>query len=137
MQSTLEYQRMWALYYTMSDPRDAVQTTFFQESMRQLNEVGIARRQRLLAARAELHPIMWSLLIFGGVVMIIFTYIIGAENVWIQSIVTGLLAVMLAFSILIVAAMEHPFAGDVSVTPDAFTSALASFQAQKILAPQH
>jgi len=133
-----QWNMLWRSYYAVSDvPLTQMQTIYLQESLRQLNEIGVARRERLLSARSALHPIMWTLLLFGGVGMIIYSYLIAAESVWVQVAITAFLAAMVVFSILIVGAMEHPYAGDVSVEPDAFIGALKSLQIDQALNAPH
>jgi hypothetical protein len=74
---------------------------------------------------------MWGLLVAGGIGMIVFTYLIGTEHAWVQTIVTAFLAGILAWAVLIVFALADPYSGDVSVRPDAFVAVLQSFDAHR------
>jgi hypothetical protein len=127
-----EYEALWRSYYAVQlAPGDASQAAFLRESLVQLNELGRERRMRVHAGAADIPPMMWGLLIAGGIGMIGFTYLIGTEHAWLQMIVTSFLAGTLAWAVLIVFGLADPYSGDVSVRPDAFQSVLQSFDAHR------
>jgi hypothetical protein len=127
-----KYESLWRSYYAVHvNPADPVQAAFFHESVVQLNELGRERRMRVHAGAADIPPMMWGLLVAGGIGMIIFTYLIGTEHAWVQTIVTAFLAGTLAWAVLIVFALADPYSGDVSVRPDAFVGVLQSFDAHR------
>lgn len=130
-----KYENLWRAYYAIRlSPSDAAQVAFLRESLVQLNELGRERRMRVHAGAADIPPMMWGLLIVGGVGMIGFTYLIGTEHAWLQMIVTAFVAGMLAWAVLIVFGLADPYSGDVSVRPDAFESVLQSFDAERAAA---
>jgi hypothetical protein len=130
------YERLWRTYYNVHPlATDATQVAFYQQSLRELNTMGIDRRQRLLSGSANLPAVMWFLLISGGAVMVAFALLIGTPHAWLQYIITALLAGFLAYAIAIVGALEQPYSGDVCVKPDAFVSVIKSFEARR--AAQH
>jgi hypothetical protein len=127
-----KYESLWRAYYAVRlVPNDTAQAAFFRESLVQLNELGRERRIRVHAGAADIPPMMWGLLITGGIGMIGFTYLIGTENAWVQIIVTAFLAGILAWAVLIVVALADPYSGDVSVSPDSFRGVLQSFDAER------
>jgi hypothetical protein len=131
-----KYESLWRSYYTVRlVPADAAQAAFFRESLVQLNELGRERRMRVHAGAADIPPMMWGLLIAGGIGMIGFTYLIGTEHAWVQMIVTVFLAGTLAWAVLIVVGLADPYSGDVSVKSDAFKAVLQSFDARRAEAP--
>jgi len=130
------YEEVWRTYYNLHpNPSDPTQMAFYQQSLAHLNALGIQRRHRILSGSANLPAIMWFLLISGGVVMVAFSLMVGTPDAWLQYTITTLLAGLLAFAIVIVAALEEPFSGDVCVHPSAFNSVVQSFEARRI-APQ-
>ncbi|HXH40458.1 MAG TPA: DUF4239 domain-containing protein [Thermoanaerobaculia bacterium] len=131
-----KYESLWRTYYAVRlAPADAAQAAFFRESLLQLNELGRERRMRVHAGAADIPPMMWGLLIAGGIGMVGFTYLIGTEHAWVQIIVTAFLAGILAWAVLIVFALADPYSGDVSVSADAFVGVLQSFDARRAEAP--
>lgn len=130
-----KYESLWRSYYAVRlAPSDAAQAAFFRESLVQLNELGRERRMRVHSGAADIPPMMWGLLIVGGIGMISFTYLIGTSSAWVQMVVTAFLAGMLAWAVLIVFALADPYSGDVSVKPDAFENVLQSFDAERAAA---
>jgi len=127
-QTNVIYEDLWRTFYALKPAAgDTVQTAFYQESLRQLNELGMSRRMRLLSGSADLPFPMWLLLISGGIGMIGFALSIGTPSRGLQTWLTIFLAGFLCYSILMVGALEEPFSGDIHVKPDAFTSVIRSF----------
>ena len=134
------YEELWRqLYAARVDVQSAGDIAFFNEAVVQMNSLGMSRRLRLLSATAALPTIMWLLLIGGGILTISLTYLIGTQHGWVQAAVTAAVTGLIVFSLLIVAALQHPFAGDVSVKPDALIgvrdSLLERLQQQKAVEP--
>jgi disulfide bond formation protein DsbB len=128
-QTNVIYEDLWRTFYALKPASgDVVHTAFYQESLRQLNELGMSRRMRLLSGSADLPFPMWLLLIAGGVGMIGFALAIGTPSRGLQLGLTIFLAGFLAYSILMVGALEEPFGGDIHVRPDAFLSVIRSFE---------
>lgn len=113
------------------DPGSATQAAMFAEAVRQVNETGLARRQRLLAGNANVPTVMWRMLVAGAIGMILFTYLIAAKHSLVQLLTTVFLAALLTYSVLIVAALIHPYDGDVRVTPEAFRAVLHTMETAK------
>jgi uncharacterized membrane protein len=100
--------------------------------LEQLHGLGDARRERLLAASEGLSTILWVVLIGGGVITIAFTYLFGLENTVVHILMVAALAMILSMSLFTVAALDHPFKGDVRIHPAAFEQVLERFQESKL-----
>ncbi len=126
------YEALWRQLYAVrplvTAPGDQA---FFNEAVVQMNALGMSRRLRLLSASAELPAIMWDLLVVGGLVTVVFTYAIGTRSVLVQGLMTAAVAGLVVFSLLIVAALQHPFQGDVAVTPEAMQGVRDSFEQRR------
>jgi hypothetical protein len=119
------YDELWhRVSHVRLDAGNPAEAAMYAEVVHQLNETGLNRRQRLLSGSANVPPVMWVMLIAGGIGMIAFTYLIAAKHVAVQLVTTAFLAGVLTYSVLIVAALIHPYDGDVHVSPDAFRSVL-------------
>jgi len=104
----------------------------YNEVLEQLHGVGDARRERLLAASEGLPIILWVVLKGGGVITIAFTYLFGLESTAVHTLMVAALAVVLSLSLFTIAALDHPFRGDVSIHPDAFEQVLERFRESKL-----
>jgi hypothetical protein len=119
------------------DPPTAAQQVPYSQArynqvLEQLHGVGDARRERLLAANGGLPTILWVVLIGGGVITIAFTYLFGLENTVAHTLMVASLALIIALSLFTVAALNHPFQGDVRIHPDAFEQVLERFHESKL-----
>jgi hypothetical protein len=88
--------------------------------LEELSNLSDNRRTRLVTATHGVAPIMWVILLVGGVFTMIFTYFFGLENLIAQSIMTALIAITLSLNIFLIYLFGYPFSGDVNVTPEAF-----------------
>jgi hypothetical protein len=104
----------------------------YNQVLEQLHGLGDARRERLLAASEGLAPILWVVLIGGGVITIAFTYLFGLENTVVHTLMVAALAMILSLSLFTVAALDYPFRGDVRIHPDAFEQVLERFHESKL-----
>ena len=127
-QTNVLYEDLWRTFYALRPADgDAVSGAFYQEALRQLNELGEQRRMRLLSGSADLPMPMWLLLITGGIGMVGFALVIGTPYRWLQLALTVFLAGFLTYSILMVGALEEPFIGDIHVEPNAFIGVIQTF----------
>src|SRR5215210_7065922 len=114
------------------DPPTGAQLVRYNQVLEQLHGLGDARRERLLAASEGLAPILWVVLIGGGVITIAFTYLFGLENTLVHTLMVAALAMILSLSLFTVAALDYPFKGDVRIHPAAFEQVLERFQESKL-----
>ncbi|MFJ9822559.1 DUF4239 domain-containing protein [Streptomyces sp. NPDC101151] len=114
--------KLEALYGVLQDynPRNASEQAFYGESVERLNDVTTQRRTRILAATQEL-PILLQVLTYGGaLVVMMVTLLYGVENLKVQLLFVGSIALLVGLSLTLVLVLEHPFAGEVSVSPHPF-----------------
>jgi ABC-type multidrug transport system fused ATPase/permease subunit len=111
--------KIWSLYSNYQ-PRDMKEMAFFQESIKKLNEFGELRLMRLMDARKGVHPILWFVLITGGIVTIAFTFFFGAESLNTQMAMSVLLAMIISLILFTVLMLDYPFTGDVKISPETF-----------------
>jgi hypothetical protein len=120
----------------LAPPTDAQQVPYSQarynQILEQLHDLGDARRERLLAASEGVPTLLWVVLIGGGVITIAFTYLFGLENTVVHTLMVASLALIIALSLFTVAALNHPFKGDVRIAPDAFEQVLERFHESKL-----
>jgi len=112
-------KKIWALYSRYSI-RNLTEDSFFKESVRKMNELSELRRNRIMDSRSGIQPILWFVLLIGGVITIVFTYLFGTENYGAQVVMVVLLALLIAFILFTILSFDFPFTGDVSVTPEPF-----------------
>jgi hypothetical protein len=91
-----------------------------------------SRRMRLVAASESMPPILWIVMIFGGVVTVGFTYLFGLQNTWAHRLMVASLASVIALVLFTIGILEHPFSGGTHVSPGAFELILDRFETSKL-----
>lgn len=112
-------KNIWQLYASY-EPKTEAQKIFYQESVEKLNKFCELRRLRILDAKTGIEPLLWFVLISGGIITIVFTFFFGTENVKPQMIMTALLAAIIALILFTILEFDYPFTGVVSVNPEGF-----------------
>jgi Protein of unknown function (DUF4239) len=104
----------------------------YDEMLEQLHDLGNARRERLLAANQGLPPILWIVLILGGIITVGFTYLFGLDNTRVHLLMVASLALIISLSLFTVAALDYPFNGDIRIHPAAYEQDLERFHESKL-----
>jgi polar amino acid transport system substrate-binding protein len=83
---------------------------FLQQTLQRQEE----RRGRLQGAEGSLPPLVWPVLLLGGLTVLayIISYADRAERVYIQAMQVGLVTVLLGASLLLINALDHPFSNN-------------------------
>jgi Protein of unknown function (DUF4239) len=121
-------QALDAVYSMLSVVNDQAHRSIVSEVFRQLDHMTESRRARLNAAEGAVPNVIWLVLLGGAAVTIVFTFFFGTESLRAQTVMTALLAVLIFSELLIVVAIDRPFAGSVKVRPTALAHVLADFE---------
>ncbi len=97
------------------NPSDRRETVLLTEMLRQLDVVAQARRARYVMASGNVPEVIWLGLFGGAVITIGFTFFFGSENLRAQSTMTGTLSILIFSALLIIIAIDYPFAGNIKV----------------------
>ena len=108
-------------------PRDTRGAAVLAEALHQLDMVTQARRMRLVLAPGATPRVLWLVLSSGAILTIGFTLFSGTENVRAQVAMTGALSFLIFSGLLMITAIDHPFAGAVRVQPEALSIVLEDF----------
>ncbi|MDD5585080.1 MAG: DUF4239 domain-containing protein [Candidatus Omnitrophica bacterium] len=107
--------------YSSYVPHAITDQIFFETSVNRFNELCELRRERLLDSRNGIHPVLWFVLVVGGIATIMFTFFFGSENLGAQLIMTMLLSAIIALILFTILVFDFPFSGSVNITPQAFS----------------
>jgi Protein of unknown function (DUF4239) len=111
-------------------PSTASGTAVFTEVLHQLDVLTQARRARIVMSAGIVPGIVWLVLFGGAFIVIGFTFFFGTANLRAQTLMTGALTVLIFSGLLVIIAIDHPFAGSVRVEPEALATVLADFGGQ-------
>jgi len=113
-------------------PRTQADEQLYAEGLDQVQRLADARRMRLVAAEEGIPVVLWSVLIFGGVAAIGFTYLFGLENTWAHRLMVVTLAAVIGLVLFTIGALEHPFSGGARIGTEAFDLVLERFETSKL-----
>jgi hypothetical protein len=85
-------------------------------------------RTRVVSSTKGVAPVMWFVLITGGIFTVIFTYFFGVPDMRVQSLMTILVAVTLSLNVYLVYVFGNPMATDLGITPGPFQLDLLIFK---------
>jgi hypothetical protein len=113
--------RIWRSYVVDITPQTARENALYTESLRRLNDLSDSRRLRINASRDVVPPMLWILLIGGGVTTIGFTYFFGVKSSRAHVLMIVALTTEIAFILLLLVVLDNPFKGDLSAQPEPIT----------------
>jgi len=96
------------------------ETVIEAELLKTLNMLYSARSSRLSAVQGHIPEVIWWIIFFGGAITTGYTYLFGFHNFRMHVITTAAVSTSLALVVVLIIALDWPFRGTVSVTPDAF-----------------
>jgi hypothetical protein len=99
------------------NPTGAGQQAAQREIMTALGSALDARRQRIIVSQAEVNPVKWWCLYLQAACELIAIALVHCDNRLTSSIALGLFATGVAASVLLIAAHDRPFTGQISVGP--------------------
>jgi Protein of unknown function (DUF4239) len=119
-------QQLWAA--AMQSP---VHTELEQASLNhmltELSNMTQHRRIRQLQSRFQLPPILWTVLIAGGVIMVASSCLFGTQNFKLHFVHVLTLSLFVSLVLVAISDIDQPFQGVVRVGPDSFNLALDTF----------
>jgi hypothetical protein len=114
------------------EPRSTAEDQLYAEGLDQIEELNDARRMRLVAAEEGVPRVLWSVLVFGGVAAVSFTYLFGLESTWAHRLMVVTLAAVIGLVLFTVGALAHPFEGGARIGTGAFELILERFDTSKL-----
>lgn len=119
------YAELWRSYIRL-EPRGQREALWYGTSVQQLDELGDARRLRLLSSRTRVPGVMWGVLLVGGAIMIAFGFLFGTKTVAAQALMVAVVSITVALVLLLIWVLQHPFSGVARLDPVAFEQVRAS-----------
>ena len=114
--------RITAVQHTLVgfEPRTEGQRAVHQEALRQFNVLVEHRRRRAESVTAAIPGVLWAVVLYGAAIVVALSYTFPLraylEHAWLTGVVTATMALL----IFVIAALDHPYRGAVSVSPAAY-----------------
>ena len=93
------------------DPRAKVEEQLYAEGLNQVENLANARRTSLIASEEGVPGVLWSVLVFGGIAAVGFTYLFGLESTWAYRLMGVTSAAVIGLVLFTIGALSHPFSG--------------------------
>ncbi len=98
-------------------PTTMGQSVIYQESYRQFNDLVESRRSRLDSTTTSIPRSLWWLVLVGAVVCIVTTLFFHTRSFSMHLWMTGLMSGLLGLMIFLMATLDNPFRGKISISP--------------------
>lgn len=115
-----EFQGLLFLHEPNSESMKIVQAEAFDK----FNELVELRRQRTEAVNLGVPAIVWQVILLGGALAIAVSYCFQMQQFQLQLLLTTALATMIGLLVFLIAALDRPYRGAVSVQPTAYEMVL-------------
>jgi Protein of unknown function (DUF4239) len=106
------------------EPTNESQKIFHTAVIKSLNDVVENRGFRIQSVQTGLPGVLWAVVLIGAVINIGLSYLFWVENIRLHAFLIAALSSMLGILIFLTAAMDNPYRGEFSVSPDAFQYSL-------------
>lgn len=113
------YDELWQVHAGL-EPRTRREALWYGTSLARLDDLGDARRLRLLSSRTRVPDILWAVLLVGGAITIVFGFFFGTKTIWSQALLVASVAVTVALVLLLIWTLQRPFSGVARLDPGAF-----------------
>jgi hypothetical protein len=114
------------------EPRTKADEQLYAEGLNEVQSLADARRMRLVASEEGVPGVLWTVLIFGGVAAVGFTYLFGLESTLAHRLMVVTLAAVIGLVLFTIGVLEHPFSGGARIGTGAFDLILERFETSKL-----
>jgi Protein of unknown function (DUF4239) len=116
------------ILFTQMDATSIPNRELYAESLRCLNNLAQYRRLRIFAGNDTIPPVIWLVLLVGGLLAVSYTFFFGMKNIKAQYLLTATLTVMISSILFLIYVLDHPFTGASKVSLEPLRQAMATVQ---------
>ncbi len=113
---------------TRYEPTTEKEKALHQQLIGEICSMTQNHRTRVIVSTHGVAPVMWLVLIVGGIFTVIFTYFFGVADVRVQGLMTLLVAITLSLNVYLVYVFGNPMASEFGVKPGPFQLDLTIFK---------
>jgi hypothetical protein len=116
------------------EPKTKGQEILHAETLRVFNSLSALRRRRVFSVASGIPTVMWYVVIVGAVLNILIVCILDMK-VMTRVFLGSSLAIFIGLVIYLIAAMDHPYRGEIRLGPDAFQEVYQNLMKGKLGVP--
>ena len=83
-----------------------------------MNNLAEYRRLRIFAGNDTVPPVVWLVLLVGGLFTVSYTFFFGMKNIKAQYLITTTLTVTITSILFLIYVLDHPFTGTSRVSTE-------------------
>jgi hypothetical protein len=121
------HSKLATLFYQM-DEKSVPNKELYAESLHCLNNLAQYRRLRIFAGNNTVPPVIWLVLLVGGLMTVLYTYFFGMQNIKAQYLITASLTVTITLILFLIYVLDHPFTGTSKVSTEPLRQVLDVMQ---------
>jgi Protein of unknown function (DUF4239) len=119
---------VWNIYRSVQ-PTTSLEESRLASATDHLYAVELQRHLRHLSSEATLPVIFWPLLLLGGIILIVFSYLFHQSSLRSHAVMIGVSTAMLIGVLILIYSLNEPFTGPVTVSQQPLLHALQQFHA--------
>jgi len=100
----------------------------YGEALKCLNNLAQYRRMRIFAGNDTVPPVIWLVLLVGGLFAVCYTFFFGMKNIRAQYLITTTLTVTITSILFLIYVLDHPFTGTSRVSFAPLEEGIAAMQ---------
>jgi Protein of unknown function (DUF4239) len=113
------------------EPKSERERIIHAAAMEEFGRMIELRRLRLHDKDAGLPEAMWAVVLIGGILTVFLTYFLALERFSVHLTMTIVSSILVSLLIFMIAAVDHPFRGGVSIGPDSFQLVYDQLESQR------
>jgi Na+/proline symporter len=117
-----------AMLFHQVDVQTIPNRELYAETLHCLNNLAEYRRLRIFAGNDTVPPVIWGVMLIGGLFTISYTFFLGMKNVKAQYIISSTLTITISLILLLIYVLDHPFTGPSKVSTEPLREVLDIMQ---------
>jgi Protein of unknown function (DUF4239) len=118
-ESTAPLRHLWSVLNNFEPTTNRDQQSY-QQAIAEMVQLGDSRRFRITNSSGGVPPVLWIVLVAGGILTVMFTYFFGVASQKAHIIMISMLVLCLSLNVLLVVLYSNPYRGDLRVQPQGF-----------------
>lgn len=102
------YQKLWK-EVTAYNPQEQNEQQCYAAMLGNMEDLSAARKYRTVASKNGLSPVLWSVLVAGGVGIVLFTYFFFVENMLAQTLMTAFVTIFISMNVYLIHVCQNPY----------------------------
>jgi Na+/proline symporter len=121
--------------FDQMDEKSIPNRELYAESLRRLNNLAQYRRLRIFAGNDTVPPVIWLVLLVGGVITVVYTFFFGMKSLKAQYMITTALTVTITLILFLIYILDHPFTGTSKVSTEPLKEVIEIMQKDFVQPP--